>query len=146
MNIKQVVVTGQNQVELQDGTLSDEALGPDELLIQTEATFISAGTELANYTGREPKVFQPGQWCTYPWKSGYAHVGIVQAVGSGVRRVKVGERVFGYGNHASLVRYNQQRLIIPVPAGVDPVLAAAARMAGVAMTSIIVSEIRVSAR
>jgi 2-desacetyl-2-hydroxyethyl bacteriochlorophyllide A dehydrogenase len=142
MNIKQVVVTGQNQVELQDGTLSDEALGPDELLIQTEATFISAGTELANYTGREPKVFQPGQWCTYPWKSGYAHVGIVQAVGSGVKRVKVGERVFGYGNHASLVRYNQQRLIIPVPAGVDPVLAAAARMAGVAMTSIIVSEIR----
>lgn len=142
MNIKQVVVTGQNQVELQDGMLSDEALGPDELLIQTEATFISAGTELANYTGREPKVFQPGQWCTYPWKSGYAHVGIVQAVGSGVKRVKVGERVFGYGNHASLVRYNQQRLIIPVPAGVDPVLAAAARMAGVAMTSIIVSEIR----
>ena len=28
MNIKQVVVTGQNQVELQDGMLSDEALGP----------------------------------------------------------------------------------------------------------------------
>lgn len=142
MNVKQVVVTGQNQVELQDGVLDGSPLGVDEVLINTEATFISAGTELANYTGREPKVFQPGQWCTYPWKSGYANVGIVQDVGSGVTRVKPGDRVFSYGNHASMVRYNQRRLVIPVPEDIDPVIAASARMAGVAMTSIIVSEIR----
>lgn len=141
MNIKQVVVTGQNQVELQAAALSEDTLEADELLIETEATFISAGTELANYTGKEARVFQPGQWCTYPWKSGYANVGTVLAVGSEVKRVQVGERVFGYGNHGSLVRYNQRRLIIPVPEGIHPVLAAASRMAGVAMTSIIVSEI-----
>lgn len=140
--IKQVVVTGQNQVELQEGVLDERPLERDEVLIETEATFISTGTELANYTGREPKVFQPGQWCTYPWKSGYANVGIVQAVGAGVTRVKLGDRVFGYGAHASWVRYNQQRLLIPVPAGLDPVIAAASRMAGVAITSVIVSEIR----
>ncbi|MCB0110006.1 MAG: zinc-binding dehydrogenase [Caldilineaceae bacterium] len=142
MKIKQVVVTGQNQVALQDDLLEDRPLADDEVLIATEATFISAGTELANYTGREPKVFQPGQWCTYPWKSGYANVGVVQAVGRAVTRVKPGERVFSYGNHASAVRYNQRRLVIPVPPELDPVVAAAARMAGVAMTSIIVSEIR----
>lgn len=142
MQLNQVVVTGQNQVELQAGILEDRPLEADELLIATEATFISAGTELANYTGKEPKVFQPGQWCTYPWKSGYANVGIVQEVGANVARVKPGERVFSYGNHASLVRYHQRRLVIPVPADLDPVLAAASRMAGVAMTSIIVSEIR----
>ena len=142
MDITQVVVTGQNQVELQAATVSEEALGPDELLIETEATFISAGTELANYTGKEARVFQPGQWCTYPWKSGYANVGVVRAAGSDVNRVKVGERVFSYGNHGSLVRYSQRRLVIPVPEGIHPVLAAAARMAGVAMTSIIVSEIQ----
>lgn len=140
--ICQVMVTGQNQVELQDALLDDRPLDADELLIETEATFISAGTELANYTGKEPKVFHPGNWCSYPWKSGYANVGMVQAVGANVMRVKVGERVFCYGNHASLVRYNQRRLVIPVPAGIHPVLAAASRMAGVAMTSIIVSEIR----
>ncbi|MEZ4706820.1 MAG: zinc-binding dehydrogenase [Caldilineaceae bacterium] len=142
MNVKHVVVTGQNQVELQDGALDDSPLGVDEVLIKTEATFISAGTELANYTGKEPKVFQPGQWCTYPWKSGYANVGIVQEVGAGVTRVQAGERVFCYGNHGSMVRYNQRRLVIPVPGDIDPVVAAAARMAGVAMTSIVVSEIR----
>lgn len=142
MDSKLVVVTGQNQVELQTAPVSEEALGPDELLIETEASFISAGTELANYTGKEARVFQPGQWCTYPWKSGYANVGIVQATGSDVQRVKVGERVFSYGNHGSLVRYSQRRLVIPVPEGIHPVLAAASRMAGVAMTSIIVSEIQ----
>lgn len=140
--INQVMVTGQYQVELQEAQLDDRPLDADEVLIETEATFISAGTELANYAGKEPKVFLPGNWCTYPWKSGYANVGIVQAMGAGVTRIKVGERVFGYGNHASLVRYNQKRLMIPVPSGLSPVLAAASRMAGVAMTALVVSEIR----
>jgi 2-desacetyl-2-hydroxyethyl bacteriochlorophyllide A dehydrogenase len=141
MNIRQVVVTGQNQVELQSAPPDNHPLGAEELWIESEATFISAGTELANYTGREPKVFQPGQWCTYPWKSGYANVGVVRDVGSAVQRAKVGDRVFTYGNHASMVRYNQQRLIFPLSSEMDAGLAAAARMAGVAMTSIIVSEI-----
>ena len=92
MQIKQVVVTGQHQVELQTVEMAEPQLKAGELLIETEATFISAGTELANYSGREPKVFQPGQWCTYPWKSGYANVGVVRAIGANVNRAAVGER------------------------------------------------------
>ncbi len=142
MQIRQVVVTGQNQVVLEEAELEEEPLGPDELLIETQYTFISAGTELANYTGREPKVFQPGQWCTYPWKSGYANVGVVQAVGEQVTRARPGQRVFTYGNHASALRYSQQRLVVPVPEEMDGVLAAASRMAGVAATVLFVAEIR----
>lgn len=142
MNIRQVVVTGQNEVELQQATLDPDNLGPGDLLIETEATFISAGTELANYTGREPKVFLPGQWCTYPWKSGYANVGVVKAVGPDVKRAKVGDRVFTYAGHASTVVFNEKRLVMPVPDGMDSVLAAASRMAGVAFTVLVVSEIR----
>jgi 2-desacetyl-2-hydroxyethyl bacteriochlorophyllide A dehydrogenase len=122
--------------------VDETALQPDQLLVETEATFISAGTELANYTGREPKVFQPNQWCTYPWRSGYANVGTVLAVGANVTRAKVGQRVFTYGGHASAVVVNQNRLVIPVPDGMERTLAAATRMAGVALTGIIVSEIR----
>jgi 2-desacetyl-2-hydroxyethyl bacteriochlorophyllide A dehydrogenase len=142
--VREVVVTGQNEVELQAGTLATDALGAEELLIETEATFISAGTELANYTGREPRVFQPNQWCSYPWRSGYANVGTVLAVGAGVTRAEVGQRVFSYARHGSTVIFNQSRLVIPVPAGMDATLAAATRMAGVALTGIIVSEIRES--
>ena len=142
MEIKQVIVTGQNQVEIQKDTLDEKNLGPNELLIETEYTFISTGTELANYTGKEPKVFQPGAWCAYPWKSGYAHVGIVKAVGNQVARAKIGDRVFTYGNHASFTRRHESSLVIKVPDEIDPGIATASRMAGVAATAFIVAEIK----
>lgn len=141
MEIKQVVVTGQNKVELQDGALDNRPLDPQELLIETEYTFISAGTELANYIGKDANVFVPGSWCAYPWRSGYANVGIVREVGSGVDRAMPGDRVFTYGNHASMVRYDQTRLVTQVPANVDPAIAAASRMAAVSLTAVIVAEI-----
>ena len=141
MKIREVVVTGQNQVELQTNKIDTPVLAANELLIDTEYTFISSGTELANYTGREPKVFQEGAWCAYPWRSGYANVGIVREVGSGATRAAVGDRVFTYGRHASTIRYSQDRLVAPVREAVDPAVVAASRMAGVAMTAIIVGEI-----
>ena len=141
MRIREVVVTGQNRVELQTAEIDAPVLAPNELLIDTEYTFISSGTELANYTGKEPKVFQKGAWCEYPWRSGYANVGIVSEVGSGVTRAAPGDRVFTYGRHASTIRYTQDRLVAPVGEAVDPAVVAASRMAGVAMTAIIVGEI-----
>lgn len=140
MRIQQVIVTGHNQVELQDVEL-DANLGPDEFLVETESTFISAGTELANYTGKEPQVFQPGSWCAYPWRSGYANVGIVTEVGKDVTRVEVGQRVFTCGAHASVIKASQQSMAIAVPDGMDPAVAAASRMAGVATTSVVVAEL-----
>ena len=141
MKIKEVVVTGQNQVELQTADIDTPVLASNELLIDTEYTFISSGTELANYTGREPKVFQKGEWCEYPWRSGYANVGIVREVGVDVTRAAPGDRVFTYGRHASTIRYSQDRLVTPVREAVDPAVVAASRMAGVAMTAIVVGEI-----
>lgn len=141
MRIREVVVTGQNEVELQTNDIDTPALAASELLIDTEYTFISSGTELANYTGREPKVFQEGSWCAYPWRSGYANVGIVREIGSDVTRAAVGDRVFTYGRHASTIRYSEDRLVAPVREAVDPAVVAASRMAGVAMTAIVVGEI-----
>ena len=141
MRIREVVVTGQHQVELQTTDTDTPMLAANELLIDTEYTFISSGTELANYTGREPKVFQKGAWCEYPWRSGYANVGIVRDVGASVTRAAPGDRVFTYGRHASAIRYPQDRLVAPVREAVDPAVVAASRMAGVAMTAIIVGEI-----
>lgn len=45
MQIQQVIVTGQNQVELQDLEF-DERLGAEEFHVATQCTFISTGTEL----------------------------------------------------------------------------------------------------
>ncbi|MCC2686275.1 MAG: dehydrogenase [Paenibacillaceae bacterium] len=138
MQIQQVMITGQHQAELQRVELSEQ-LGRDELLIETEYSFISAGTELSIYTGTEPKVHQPGSWCSYPWNSGYANVGIVREVGSGVTGIQTGDRVFSFGRHASVIKMSQKRMVAKVPPGLDPKLAAASRMAGVAATSAILS-------
>ncbi len=146
MEIREVVVTGQNQVELQTAEIDDSELSANEVLIDTEYTFISSGTELANYTGREPKVFQKGTWCAYPWRSGYANVGIVRDVGVSVTRAAPGDRVFTYGRHASTIRYSQDRLIALVKESIDPAVVAASRMAGVAMTAIIVADIDTNPR
>jgi len=150
MKIKQVVVTAQNQVELQALELDDGNLGPDDLVIETEYTFVSPGTELANYTGKEKQVFVKGSWCAYPWRSGYANVGIVRKVGANVTRLKPGTRVLTFGPHASFFRANQaptqHNLIVEVPDDLDPMIAAASRMADIASTGIFVSEIRPHAR
>lgn len=142
MDAQQVVVSGPHTVAVESIRLPDTPLGPNELIIDTECTFISTGTELSIYTGREPRAFQPGQWCTFPFQSGYANVGIVREVGSHVSRVQPGDRVFSYGRHGSVVRYNQERLVVGVPDGVDSVVAAASRMAGVALTAPLVAELR----
>jgi len=58
-----------------------------------------------------------------------------------VTRAAPGDRVFTYGRHASTVQYSQDRLVAPVRETVDPAVVAASRMAGVAMTAMIVAEI-----
>jgi threonine dehydrogenase-like Zn-dependent dehydrogenase len=142
MRIREVVVTGQRQVELQEREV-DLAPALGQVLIETEKTFVSAGTELANYMARDAGVWKPGNWCAYPWRSGYGNVGIVREAGPGVTRTKVGQRVLSYGNHASFVRYEaESNLVFPVPEGIEPEVAAASRMAGVAMTSIILAEFK----
>ncbi|TFG89272.1 MAG: zinc-binding alcohol dehydrogenase [Hyphomicrobiales bacterium] len=140
MNVAQVIVTAQNEVELQEREL-DASVGPEDVLIQTAWTFISAGTELANYTGREPAVFQKGSWCAYPWNSGYANVGTVLAVGEHVTRCKAGDHVFTYGSHSSVVKASQRGLIVQVPDGMDLAEAAATRMAGVATSAVVMAQI-----
>ncbi len=154
MKIRQVVVTGKNQVELQNLDLDESKLGADEILIETERTVISAGTELANYTAADPTVFTKGAWNAYPWKSGYGNVGIVRAVGgsgqTGAAKnpfvdkqaggkeipVAIGDRVFTFGPHSSHFIYSTRRLIVPVSAGVSLNEAAAARMGHVALTAL----------
>jgi 2-desacetyl-2-hydroxyethyl bacteriochlorophyllide A dehydrogenase len=135
MQIQQIVVTGQNEVELQEGAIDADRLGPEQILVRTERSFISAGTELANYTGADPTVFVTGSWNAYPWRSGYANVGTVVAAGSAVQRVRVGERVFSFGPHASHHIYDTRRLVAALPDDISSEIGAAMRMAHVAMTA-----------
>ncbi|HBC87683.1 MAG TPA: hypothetical protein DCZ94_12060 [Lentisphaeria bacterium] len=139
MKIKQAVITGQGKAELQNLEI-DTKLGPDEILVRTECSFISAGTELSIFTAKESQVFQKGSWCAYPWKPGYANVGTVEAVGKSVVRAEKGQRVFTFGPHASHFKYSQNDLVMPVPPKIDPGIAGASRMAGVATAAMAMAD------
>jgi 2-desacetyl-2-hydroxyethyl bacteriochlorophyllide A dehydrogenase len=140
MQIQEIVVTGQNKVELVERTIDPDQLRPEEVLVKTERTFISAGTELANYTGSDPTVFVAGSWNAYPWRSGYANVGRVLAAGSAVQHARVGERIFSFGPHASYHIYDTRRLTAALPDDISSAIGAAMRMAHVAMTAIDVAQ------
>ena len=138
MQIDQVIITGQREVSLQSLPLDQGDLAPHEVLIETERSFISAGTELAGYTATDADVYKEGSWCCYPWKSGYGNVGRVLAAGSD-HRAFLGKRVYTNGPHASVFRYGTDllyRIIAPVPEGISLEEAVAVRMAMVSMSGL----------
>ncbi|HWQ16160.1 MAG TPA: zinc-binding dehydrogenase [Roseiflexaceae bacterium] len=78
------------------------APGPGQVLVATEASGISPGTELAIYTGIHQWLKDPTRaWPKFPFVAGYSAVGRVAAVGAGVTRLKEGDRVIWPGRHES---------------------------------------------
>lgn len=106
--------------------------GPGDVLIETEYSVVSAGTELAILTGKEG-------WAPLPFTPGYGSVGRVVRIGSGVTDVQVGERIFTYGKHA---RYGLTDVLrLPVGEDADPIKATFARIAAVSITALRTADI-----
>ncbi len=145
MRVKRVLVPDKNQVFLQEIEIPDQPEA-NQVTIETEATFISAGTELANYTALSAAVYEKGSWCEYPWPSGYSNVGHIIDRGAAVEQFAVGDRVFTFGNHQQIhhatvfdpdAKENDSgSLMVKVPDALDSVTAAACRMPLVAMSSL----------
>ena len=137
MTGRAAIVREANLVEIEEIEIPGP-IGPSEVLVQTECTFISAGTELANFTGLDPGVHVPGSWNHFPARPGYANSGRVIELGSAVESLAVGDRVFTQHKHVShhLVAVDDPDTIaVPVPADVPSDLAAAVRMGMVAITA-----------
>jgi 2-desacetyl-2-hydroxyethyl bacteriochlorophyllide A dehydrogenase len=100
MNARQAVLTAPFAVAVREVELPDPA--PNQILVKTEASVVSAGTELAVYTGTHQWLKDPTlpDW-KFPFKPGYSAAGVVAAVGSDVKGWKPGDRVSYPGNHAS---------------------------------------------
>jgi 2-desacetyl-2-hydroxyethyl bacteriochlorophyllide A dehydrogenase len=100
MRARQVVIQEPYKVEVREVELPAPA--PNQILVQTQASAISPGTELAVYTGAHQWLRDPNlpDW-KFPFRSGYSAAGIVAAVGSEVKGWEVGTRVSYPGNHTS---------------------------------------------
>ena len=82
--------------------------GPGEALVETIVTAISPGTEMVIYRGEAPEAMSADTTITslqgsfaYPLKYGYAAVGKVTHVGSGVEKDWIGRHVFAFHPHES---------------------------------------------
>ncbi len=94
--------SGKGAVTLSKVPLAGPSAG--EVLVRTERSAISAGTELLFFRGEvQPGcgVHGPAQ-ATYPCATGYSAVGVVEALGSGVDPSWTGQRVFGFAPHQDL--------------------------------------------
>ncbi len=100
MHARQVVVLEPYKVAVREVELPAPAA--NQVLVETEVSFVSAGTELAVYTGTHQwlKDSSLPDW-KFPFRSGYSAAGTIRAVGSEVRGWKPGDRVSYPGNHAS---------------------------------------------
>jgi 2-desacetyl-2-hydroxyethyl bacteriochlorophyllide A dehydrogenase len=109
--------TAPGRVEVRDEPL--EAPGPGHVLVENELSALSAGTELLAFRGDLPADLGVDETLgalanatfRYPFRYGYASVGVVTAVGPGVTDgdgggaddagAWVGRRVFAFQPHAS---------------------------------------------
>ncbi len=100
MQATRAVVTEPYTTIAQSYDLADP--GPSQILIETEASGVSPGTELAIYTGIHQWLKDPtNTWAKFPFIPGYSAVGRVLAVGTDVTRFSAGDRVVWPGRHES---------------------------------------------
>ena len=98
---RQAVITEPFKTAVREVELADPA--PNQILLAAEYSAISAGTELAVYTGTHQWLKDPAMpdW-KFPFRSGYSAAGRVLKVGSEFPGgFKEGDRVCFPGNHAS---------------------------------------------
>src|SRR4051795_3999014 len=100
MHAVQATLVEPYRVEVREVELPAPA--PNQILVQTEVSAVSAGTELAVYTGTHQWLKDPNlpDW-KFPFRSGYSAAGTIVAVGSDVTGWQPGDRVSYPGNHAS---------------------------------------------
>ena len=83
---------------------------PGEVLIRTECTMISIGTEMTAFAGEYPKGSAWEKHFTYPYYPGYNNIGEVVQVGEGVSPSLKGKKFGTWGRHAAYVAVAEKHL------------------------------------
>ena len=135
IDVRRVVFPAIEQVAVDQAAQTFD-LGPEDVLIGTEYSLVSAGTELAKLSGL--------QKVDYPFVPGNRAVGKVLAVGSAVRDLQPGIRVFSHIPHASHALAT--RLRVAVPDDVEPCMAPMVGLALVGMTAVRVGQVELGDR
>jgi len=101
--------------------------GPDEILVRTLCSAISAGSEMLAYRGQLPQdqALDASMEClknqstAYPLRYGYANVGRVEAAGHKVDHALIGRQVFALQPHATHY-ISKAGAVVNLPDTVEP--------------------------
>ena len=110
---------GPEVIEIQDRPIPE--YGPEQALVRVQASALNRADTMQR-EGQYP--VPPGSPPDIP---GLEFAGLVEAVGSGVSSVKVGQRVFGLAGGGGQAEYvvSHERLLVPIPDNFDLLQAAA---------------------
>jgi 2-desacetyl-2-hydroxyethyl bacteriochlorophyllide A dehydrogenase len=124
MNARQLWFTKPRQIDIREQQLSQPAQG--QILVKTNCSAISAGTEMLVYRGQLPAdialdatLESLQQQQTYPLQYGYACVGRVEQIGAEVNSSWQDKQVFAFQPHASHFITTPDQ-VIALPDGLDP--------------------------
>ena len=116
--------TGPETVEVREATVGEP--DADELLVDTRASAISAGTELLVYRDQTPDDLPADEALdaldgdlSYPLRYGYAASGVVRAAGADVDPDWVGRSVFSFVPHQTSFRATPDS-VVELPPGTPP--------------------------
>jgi 2-desacetyl-2-hydroxyethyl bacteriochlorophyllide A dehydrogenase len=134
---RRIVFPAIKEVTWEEVTLPDE-LQPSEVLVRAVRTVVSAGTEIAIYSGAHIGYTIPGaRYPRMPFRPGYAFAGTIEAVGSAVTDYRPGDRVVGSMGHQNLVVVDvAQGPLDPIPDGVSFDQACLSRLATISMQGV----------
>lgn len=115
-----------------------------EAVVRVMCSVVSAGTELAIFGGTHVGFRTAG--ATYPrmpFRPGYASAGVIEAVGSGVREWRVGDRVSGATRHEDWAVVDTRRpTMVRLPEQVSFEQGCVARLAQIPMQGVRLAKVR----
>jgi len=110
MKSKGIVFVAPGVSEIEELEVKSPEAG--EVLVKLVRSTVSAGTERANLLGM-PNTGASSVTHGYPIRIGYSGAGVVEAVGEGVERVKVGDRVLCvWGKHTQYRIYKEKNVYL----------------------------------
>lgn len=121
------------KVQIEEFEVYEPGLG--EVLVESEFTLISTGTELTALTGDFPKPSAWSNYIRYPFIPGYTCIGRIVDTGSGVAGFRIGDRVAATTPHAkhSIAKADS---LVKVPERVKPEYACLHTIAAGVMNSV----------
>jgi 2-desacetyl-2-hydroxyethyl bacteriochlorophyllide A dehydrogenase len=112
---------------------------PHQVIVKTARSLISAGTEIAIYSGSHIgfSIPNPPEWLKFPIGQGYALTGTVQGVGAQVESWAVGDRVLTSARHGDWAVCDvRAEGLYHLPDGISMEQGALARLGGISLVGV----------